>query len=247
MMLRTGDGIEQEGAWKFTGVAPVFDSHVRRSVPAFDGSHDIASAVIASGSWDSLKVLDLGSSTGTFAIRLAQMSQQIFVRGIDCEQEMVDVATQKSAGLSNCEFKLGDIREADFSGFDFVVSHFSLQFLTVRDRRTLWQKIAGQMDTGSTLLLFEKFEGVAGPMNEWLRTFKSLKGLSDQEIRDKEESLRGVLHPFHDSEVTSLQAYGFDVPSQIWQGLQFKGFTVRKGNNSGSQSTQAVERAQAIS
>lgn len=230
MTLKTGDGIEHDGLWTFAGVAPVFDRHVRRSVPAFDGSHDVASAVLASGSWDSLRVLDLGSSTGTFAIRIATMSPKISVLGIDSEPGMVDVATDRASGLSNCKFVMGDIRDADFSGFNVVVSLFTLQFLTLPDRRDFWQKIGKQMDPGASLLFFEKFEEPPGFSNGWLRTFKSQRGLSNQEIRNKEDSLRGVLHPFSESELAELVGYGFGTPIQIWQGLQFRGYVVKNGS-----------------
>lgn len=80
------------------------------------------------------RVLDLGSGTGYPALSAAQLVGSAgHVLGIDLADQMMAVAKRKAdkLGLTNVEFRTGDVTELPFEGgcFDAVISRFCLMFL----------------------------------------------------------------------------------------------------------------------
>ena len=90
----------------------------------------VADARLRSGQ----QVLDLGSGTGYPALLAAQVVGPAGrVLGIDLADQMLAAANRKAnkLGLSNVEFRTGDVTELPFEGgcFDAVLSRFCLMFL----------------------------------------------------------------------------------------------------------------------
>jgi len=78
------------------------------SVPDWPGEIDFYRALAAKAKSDGGTVLEIACGTGRVAIRLAQDS--VNVVGLDLSPEMIDIATQKSAGFGNVRWVEGDMR-----------------------------------------------------------------------------------------------------------------------------------------
>ena len=77
-ILKLGDNIRGSNSnWKFTGkTAKNFDTHIKKSVPLYDWSHDISLKLSDFFLNEKTNVYDLGCSTGTFLKELSIRSKE---------------------------------------------------------------------------------------------------------------------------------------------------------------------------
>lgn len=206
------------GEWKFDEqVTQHFDSHVRKSVPLYD---EVQTMVIEISEWfirDNSVVYDLGSSTGeTISLLLEKHSNKKNVRfiGIENSISMIEAA-RKKCNSGNVQFLHQDVAElAEFSSADFVTSIYTFQFLPVKDRRKVLQRIHKDLSEGGALLMVEKIRAENSFFEDlWLELYWDLKqnqGLNSAQVIQKAKSLRGVLMPLTLTEnINLLREVGF--------------------------------------
>lgn len=233
--LRTpavGDGIHSlAGNWTFGGDVPQsFDSHVSRSIPAYAESHDLiadlADQLLPAGG----RCYDLGCSTGTLTALLAERLEPRHAEliGVDREPGMVRLAAQRCAQLSSVRFETAALEELELESADLIVSFYTLQFVPLRIRQEVVERIQRALSPGGALILFEKVlaptartqEVAVGAYMDW----KQRQGFSDEEIAAKSRSIRGVLQPQTPEEnETMLRRAGFRETMQVFRWVLFEG------------------------
>ena len=92
------------------------------------------------------RVLDACCGSGASALPAAEMiGPDGFVLGVDIAERLLELARAKAAarGLSNAEFRVGDILALDESGFDAVVCVFGIFFVPDMTAavRSLWSAV----------------------------------------------------------------------------------------------------------
>ena len=103
------------------------------------------------------RALDIGCGVGIFSRLLAGQAGQVV--GIDISQSAVDHAAQNSAGVSNLEFRQGDMRNlesASLGQFDLVVladTIYYLPDLSDRGLQSVREKVLGMLAPNGILLL----------------------------------------------------------------------------------------------
>jgi tRNA (cmo5U34)-methyltransferase len=229
------DGIEPTGAWTFGGDTPAgFDDHVERSIPWYAAGHelvvDVADHVVCAGG----RCYELGCSTGTLTALLAARLEPrgADVVGVDGEPAMIAVARERFAGRPGIGFEVVRLEAFEPGPADLVVSYYTLQFVHVRDRRPLLERIRRALEPAGVLLLFEKVllpparvqDFTAAIYHDWKRR----QGFSDAEVAAKERSLRGVLRPQTPEENLAMLAdAGFGDAVAIFRWLNWEGLLVR--------------------
>lgn len=200
------------GAWRFDAeVARAFDTHVRKSVPFYD---ELQRMVVELSDYfvrDQSVIYDLGSATGAtldlLAARHSAKENAQFI-GVDLSESMVQQA-QARVQWPNVRFVHQNALDVEFTPPpSFVVSLYTLQFLTLTERRRLLRRIAGSMIEGGALLLAEKTRAENSLFEDiWLELhwdFKRRQGLTPEQILEKANSLRGVLNPLTTEENIDL-------------------------------------------
>lgn len=94
-------------------------------------------------------VLEIGSGTGTNLIALAEQYPRSRFVGIDLAESHIEMSKEVAlgCGITNVEFRLGDIREVDLEkgSFDYIICHGLYSWVASDVRRSLMEKIAGAL------------------------------------------------------------------------------------------------------
>lgn len=227
-----GDGIQSlAGSWTFGGEVPqAFDSHVARSIPAYASSHelitDLADQLLPAGG----RCYDLGCSTGALTALLARRLEprRAELIGVDREPGMIKLATQRCAELPSVRFETATLEEFEFESADLMVSFYTLQFVPLRVRQEVVDRIHRALSPGGALIVFEKVlaptartqEVAVGAYADWKRR----QGFNDEEIAAKTRSIRGVLQSLTPEEnAAMLREAGFRETMQVFRWVLFEG------------------------
>ncbi|NRA45755.1 MAG: carboxy-S-adenosyl-L-methionine synthase CmoA [Oligoflexales bacterium] len=211
-------------------VAKVFDNMVSRSVPLY---HEVNHSLVEWAYYycqGGGKVYDIGCSTGTTLLALAQqIKEKTKFVGIDTSSSMLDQAREKLAKIPKqhdlqllCENALS----VDYSEATMVIMNYTLQFIEVIHRRTLLEKVFAGLEKGGVLFLSEKVRSKVPQIQEMLtrsyENFKFHRGYSVNEIERKKEALDQVLVPLSmEEQMTLISEVGFSACEPIMRWNNF--------------------------
>ena len=238
------------GEWRFDkNVSKAFDSHVHKSVPFYD---EIQRMVVELSEYfvrDHSVVYDLGSSTGTTLDLLSYThagKKDVHFIGVDLSKFMVKEA-RKKVNRPNVRFYHKNIMDVEFSPpANFVMALFTMQFLTLAERRRLLTRINQGLIEGGGLLIVEKVCGEHSCFEDmWTELywdFKRRQGLTPEQILEKANSIRGVLKPLTTEENMDLfWQTGYSRVEAFFKWYNWAGFLAIK--NQCMTSAQGLEHA----
>jgi tRNA (cmo5U34)-methyltransferase len=225
------------GEWRFdANVSKAFDSHVRKSVPFYD---EIQRMIVELSEYfvrDHSVIYDLGCSTGTTLELLSSAhsgKEDVQFIGIDLSKFMVDEA-RKKVNRPNVRFYQKSLMDLEFSPpSNLMTSIFTLQFLTLAERRTLLTRINESLIEGGGLLIVEKVSADHGGFEEiWTELywdFKRRQGFTPEQILEKANSIRGVLKPLTcDENLDLLSQTGYSQVEIFFKWYNWAGFLAVK-------------------
>jgi len=170
----------EKSNWRFDeNVVPVFDEHVKQSVPMYEEIHnlitDISGWFIEEGS----NVYDVGTSTGkVIANHLGNFpSKEVNYIGIDNSKEMVEKAKNTFKDKPNVSLLNEDVTEGfEFKNASITTSVLTNQFIPERKRQDLTNRIYKGLNQGGVYILVEKVIGSNARFNEiWTELYHDLK------------------------------------------------------------------------
>lgn len=219
-------------------VARVFDDMLARSVPMYQECQDLAVHWCARYAKPSTLVYDLGCSTGTLLLKLAQTlgkSAAVKLVGLDNSPAMLQKAgeTLKNSPLP-CELIETDLNETiSIANASVVVMNYTLQFVQPANRPSILKSIYDGLLPSGSLVLIEKIKSQIPDLDktfvEFHHQFKEDKGYSKLEISQKREALENVLLPWTVEQNTDLiQAAGFSTADLFFKWNNFAGFIALK-------------------
>lgn len=189
-------------------VASVFDNMVARSVPFYDEIQrmqaDLAVQLLPANG----VVCDLGCSTGTTLMHIAQHQQcpqDTQLLGYDNSSPMLEQAKRKLAlevAAGRVNLQLADLNQlSTLPPCHVVVLNWTLQFVRPIARQALLDKIYTALLPGGALFLSEKILADDPVLNrvyiEHYLHFKTThSGYTDAENQRKREALENVLVPY---------------------------------------------------
>jgi tRNA (cmo5U34)-methyltransferase len=229
-----GDGLAAvSGGWTFgSATAAVFDEHAVRSIPQYASSHtlvvDLVDTLVRRGGL----CYDLGCSTGTLTLRLAERlaARDARVIGVDREPEMVARASTRVG--TQAEVVRGELETIELEPASALVAFYTLQFVPLPSRARVVERLRGVLEPGGALILFEKVLAESGReqvvYDELYREWKAAQGFDQDEITSKAQSLRGVLVPQTSSANRAmLLAAGFAQVEPVFRWLGWEGVVAR--------------------
>tara|TARA_B100000029_G_C17541102_1_gene946771 strand:- start:387 stop:1166 length:780 start_codon:yes stop_codon:yes gene_type:complete len=237
--LKTGDKILKKNSdWNFRGnVYKYFDNHIRKSVPLYLETQNFYVKLSDFFLQNNSKIIDLGSSTGTFLfnLNLRHRNNQKKVKfiGIDNTKEMIKFCKKKYKNKKNLFFYEKDITKVDLSKSCIISSFYTIQFVSPKKRQTLINKIYKGLNWGGAFFFIEKVRGSDARFQDILtqtyNEYKISQGFSPSEIIAKSRSLKGILEPFSTyGNLQLLKRAGFKDIMTVFKYGCFEGFLAIK-------------------
>ena len=187
-------------------VASVFDDMLDRSVPYYKESLDLTINFALKYLDENDKVFDLGCSTASTLISLAQHSNNnLHLIGIDSSDAMLQRATNKTNAYGlDIKYICDDIFNVDLKGAKVIIANCTLQFIRPLQREKLISKIYDALEDGGIFIFSEKVISSNKVFNKHCideyYSFKKTQGYSEFEIAQKREALENVLIPYSEDE-----------------------------------------------
>jgi tRNA (cmo5U34)-methyltransferase len=205
-----------------------------RSVPMYQECQSLTVHWCAKFAQANTSVYDLGCSTGTLLLKLAQSiekNKNISLFGIDNSQAMLEKSRKnlKESPIA-CNLIKADLNQnLSIQNASVVVMNYTLQFVLPEHRAPLLKNIRDGLVPGGSLVLIEKIKSVVPDLDrtfiEFHHQFKREKGYSDLEISRKREALENVLIPWTVEENQALiKQAGFSTVDLFFKWNNFAGF-----------------------
>ena len=238
-MPDVGDIIKAENArWHFSKVdSEKFSKHIERSIPGYHEGHRLIEELSDFFIKKNSKIYDLGCSTGnlTYSIAARHADQKVKVIGVERERSLLQAArlNVENSPEPNLEYRKEDIIELELEPANLVIAYYTLQFLSLENRKIILKRIWRCLKPGGAFLLFEKVREPNSRLQELAmllyNDFKLQNGYSGDEIIAKSRSLKGVLEPLSSREnLRFLKDSGFRETGRIFKRLCFEGFIAIK-------------------
>ena len=220
-------------SFSFARFAAGFDDHIRKSIR---GYNELLEDCIAFSEYfidNDTSMFDIGCSTGTFLMRIwernCKRAPQARYVGIDVENNFAEHWQAYSA--ENIDFKIADARSCPMPDrCSLVTSLFSIQFIAERERQEIIERIYRGLVPGGAFIFAEKTMSQCAKLHEIL-TFVHYdykrRHFSDEEILEKERSLRSLLKPWTEERlVEALSRAGFEARNvqPFWRNHSFAAF-----------------------
>ena len=223
----------KRSSWKFDAkVAKNFKSHAEKSIPFYNLSHDIVESLSEYFVKKNSICYDLGCSQGLLLkkIFLKNKEKKPHMIGIDNSKDMISLAKKN---FNKAVYLKKNLNEIKFKKNDFMISLYTIQFVEPKYRQALINNIYKSLNWGGAFVFFEKIRGSDSRFQDLLTflyfDFKRKNGLKDNQILNKEISLRSVLEPYTINEnISFLKRAGFKDIMPISQYLNFVGFLAIK-------------------
>ncbi len=224
----------------FAHIEEGFDDHIEHSIRGYSNLLEDVVSLSRYFVEPNTNVVDIGCSTGKLTNLIMKHNT------LDANYIGVELATGFTSDLEkreksikkqypNCsvEFKKEcDIRDYEFKDCSLVTSLFTLQFMPLRDRLRLLQRIYMELCSGGAFIFSEKLISDTSRIQDMM-TFNyydyKKKNFSANEILDKEKTLRSMMKPNTWQELFQMiNSSGFDYVQPFWQNHMFIGILAVK-------------------
>jgi tRNA (cmo5U34)-methyltransferase len=207
---------------------------LERSVPMYQECQSLAVHWCAQFAQANTCVYDLGCSTGTLLLKLAQSIDQkneVSLIGVDNSPAMLE-KSKKTLEESPIPCKLieADLNKGiSIENASVVVMNYTLQFVLPEQRVKLLKNIFEGLLPGGSLVLIEKIKSEIPELDrafiEFHHQFKRDRGYSSLEISRKREALENVLIPLTVEENRDMiKEAGFSTVDLFFKWNNFAGF-----------------------
>ena len=213
-----------------------FDKHIQQSIRGYDNLMEDVISLSRYFVEDNTNIVDIGCSTGKNTQAMMEYNSDhspaakyIGVEVADGFKQDLKDRTKKmnSAGLTNVEFIMEDIRKFQFKNCNLITSIFTLQFMPKKDRKAVIENIYHGLNTGGAFIFAEKTICESALVQDMI-TFNyydyKRKSFDTEDIMDKERTLRNIMKPLTWGQLEHMISYaGFKTVQPFWRNHSFVG------------------------
>ena len=196
--------------FSFANYADDFDRHIERSIRGYgdliEDCLEVSQYFVENGT----VVCDIGCSTGRMlaAIRARNQERAPQARYVGLDIERSFEQHWKQLAGPNIRFLVQDVLAfEDFTELSLATSIFTLQFLPERYRRQVCRKIYEGLVPGGAFIIAEKTFAKMPKMQDMLTSLYlhyKRRHFSEEEILEKEKSLRDMMKPGREQDLIQL-------------------------------------------
>lgn len=209
-----------------------FDKHIDISIPNYSGLIEHVVDLSTNFVKEDSICYDLGCSTGKLLTKIESRNKDRF------EKAPIYIGIDKSENLAKGEEKENFyIENDDLNSFvlnksSLTMSIFTLQFLSIEDRKSLIEKTYNSLEEGGAFIVAEKCFHRSGFFQDIFNfTYYDFKhnSFSYEEILQKQIDLRYIMRPITSEENEAMfRNAGFTMIETFWQSLNFKAWLLIK-------------------
>ena len=125
--------------------------HVEKSIIGYSEGHDIICRLNDFFCPSNGVIVDIGISTGALIKKLLKHNshkKSLKYFGIDVEKKMIDKAKSELGKVKNLKLISKDIVLYDIPKNDFLVSYYTIQFISPKFRQDVFDKIYNSLNWG---------------------------------------------------------------------------------------------------
>jgi tRNA (cmo5U34)-methyltransferase len=196
--------------FSFANFADGFDEHIDHSIRGYASLIEDCTELSQYFVEDGTTVCDIGCSTGRLLseIRARNQARAPGARYVGFDIEPAFARHWQARAADNVRYVVQNALEYDgFASLSLATSIFTLQFLPERHRRDLCRKIFDGMVPGGGFIVAEKTFARAPKIQDMLTSLYlnyKRKHFPDDEILDKEKSLRDKMKPGRESDLIDM-------------------------------------------
>jgi tRNA (cmo5U34)-methyltransferase len=172
---------------KFNENANEYDTQREKLIPCFHDFYSIPVSVIETEK-ENPTILDIGAGTGLFTSFVLKKYPNAKVTLIDLSEKMVEVSKRRYENNQNITYIIDDYTSHNFqSKFDIVISSLSIHHLTSEEKRSLFKKIYGILNSDGVFVNADQVLGQTPFIetiykNDWKNKIEN-SGLTNEEIQ----------------------------------------------------------------
>jgi tRNA (cmo5U34)-methyltransferase len=219
--------------FSFADYADDFDRHIEQSIRSYgnliEDCVELSPYFVENGT----VVCDIGCATGRTLAAIRDRNQE---RAPEAKYVGLDIEPSFKAHWTrldrpNIRFLVQDVLACeDFAGMSLAISIFTLQFLPERHRQQVCRKVYDGLVPGGAFIVAEKTFAKMAKIQDMLTSLYlhyKRQHFSDQEILDKEKSLRDLMKPGREADLIRLLTdVGFKVENieSFWRSHLFAAY-----------------------
>ncbi|MGH9430536.1 MAG: class I SAM-dependent methyltransferase [Terriglobia bacterium] len=219
----------------FDREAADFDSLITRLIPRYSEMIDALVSAVPFEADSELRVVDLGSGTGSVALRVKSRFPRARITCVDFSPNMLDVARHRLAVCEDVKFIEADLTNYQFAEkCDAAVSSLALHHIQAEDqKRDLYRRVHAALVEGGVFWNADAVLATSPPLQDLY--MEKWKEHMRHTVPEKEiEETWMVKHAAEDhpgkllDELRWLKEAGFTEPDVIWKEFYFAVFGARR-------------------
>ncbi|NHI94535.1 MAG: class I SAM-dependent methyltransferase [Candidatus Lokiarchaeota archaeon] len=153
-----------------------YDMIIKRIIPFYDEILETLVSCIPFPVEKKIKIIDLGSGTGTLALKLKKKYPNAAIKCLDIAEDMIKISKQKLNQYLEIQFQVEDLHNFDFNEkYDLIISSLALHHLRGDiNKKKFFKKIINNLSSGGCFYNAD----VTLATNEFLEKFYLFKWIN---------------------------------------------------------------------
>jgi ubiquinone/menaquinone biosynthesis C-methylase UbiE len=211
---------------QFNHTAAKYDNHRRCFIPCFDDFYTRSVSLLKLYKKDFMNVADLGAGTGLLTKAIYEMYPAASYTLIDISNDMLKIAKDRFAGMSNFNFlECNYVEDIPVNNCDLICSALSIHHLNENDKGNLYKNIYSKLSEGGCFINLDQFiaksKKIDNLYNDWWHSYINNSGVNQGEKEAWHERRKLDKENTIDETIELLRKSGFENVECIYSFMKF--------------------------